>query len=216
MTRVLIVDDHDIVRQGLRGLVEKEHDMQVVGEAADGRTAVRMAAELCPEIAIVDITMPQLNGIEATRQIRACSEGTRVLILSMHSGHRFVAEALKAGASGYLLKEAVVGELVSAIRSVAKGRVYLSPQVSDAVVDDYVRHVPTSADAAFGLLTAREREVLQLIAEGRTTKEAAQLLRISVKTVETHRAQIMAKLRIHSVAGLTKYAIHEGLTSPEI
>lgn len=213
--RILLADDHEIVRQGLRSLLEKESDMQVVGEAADGRNAVRLAQELAPHVVLMDITMPDLNGVEATRQIIARDKSVRIIALSMHSGRRFMAETLKAGASGYLLKECAVAELIGAIRTVIAGRVYLSPRVTDIVVDDYVRHVPSS-EGLGGNLTAREREVLQLIAEGRTTKEIAGRLYVSVKTVEAHRAQIMEKLRIRSVAGLTKFAIHEGLTSPEL
>jgi len=213
--RILLADDHDIVRQGLRSLLEKQPDMQVVGEAADGRTAVALALELSPDIIVMDITMPGLNGIEATRQIHAERPLARIIALSMHSTRRFMAEILKAGASSYLLKESVVGELVTAIRTVRAGNAYLSPRATDVVVDEYVRHSPHEHGASFGTLTAREREVLQLIAEGKSTKEAANMLQVSVKTIESHRAQIMAKLRIHSVAGLTKFAINEGLTSSE-
>jgi DNA-binding NarL/FixJ family response regulator len=213
--RIILVDDHEIVREGLRGLLEKEKGMQVVAEAEDGRTAVELTRQLRPDVVIMDITMPGLNGVEATRMIVGEELGTRVVALSMHSGRKFVSEVLKAGASGYLLKECAVSELVAAIRCVTGGKAYLSPKITDTVVDDYVRYVPAGKGKACESLTPREREVLQLVAEGRTTKEIAGDLHVSVKTVEAHRAQIMEKLGIHNVAGLTKFAIHEGLTSLE-
>jgi DNA-binding NarL/FixJ family response regulator len=214
-TRILLVDDHEIFLEGLRGLLDKQRDMEVVGEARDGRAAVAAAREVVPDVVVMDITMPGLNGIEATRMIVAELPATRVVALSMHSTRRFMAEVLKAGASGYLLKESAVAELLLAIRTVTAGRAYLSPRITDAVVDDYVRHVPSERSVAFSSLTPREREVLQLVAEGKSTKEIAALLHVSIKTVEAHRAQVMDKLRIHSVAGLTKFAVNEGLTPPE-
>ena len=214
-TRILLVDDHEIFLQGLRGLLEKQHDMLVVGEAPDGRKAVEMARELSPHLVIMDMTMPGLNGVEATRMIVGDDAGAKVIVLSMHSTRRFMTEALKAGASGYLLKESAVAELILAIRTVMSGKSYLSPKVTGAVLDAYVRHVPDGHSAAVGALTARERQVLQLVAEGKTTKEIANLLHVSVKTIEAHRGQVMEKLRIHSVAGLTKFAVNEGLTPPE-
>ena len=214
-TRILLADDHAIFLEGVRGLLEKQHDLQVVGEAPDGRTAVDMARDLSPHVVIMDITMPVMNGIEATRLIVAEDAGTKVIALSMHSTRRFMSEVLKAGAVGYLLKESAVSELILAIRTVMSGKAYLSPKVTDVVLDDYVRHVPTGRGAAFSALTPRERQVLQLVAEGRTTKEIAALLNVSGKTIEAHRSQVMEKLRIHSVAGLTKFAVSEGLTSPE-
>jgi DNA-binding NarL/FixJ family response regulator len=214
-TRVLLADDHAIFVEGLRSLLEKQPDFELVGEAGDGRTAVRLAAEQSPHVVIMDLTMPDLNGIEATRMIVAADPSTKVIILSMHSTRRFMAEALKAGAAGYLLKESAVAELVLAIRTVTSGRAYLSPRVTNTVVNDYVRHVPADRGAAYGTLTPRQREVLQLIAEGKTTKEMAARLHVSIKTIEAHRAQIMSTLNIHSIAGLTKFAIHEGLTSAE-
>jgi DNA-binding NarL/FixJ family response regulator len=213
--RILLADDHEIMREGLRSLLEKQRDMQVIAEAQDGRDAVEKALELRPDVVVMDITMPELNGIEATRRITGEDSGIRVVALSMHSTRRFMTEVLKAGASGYLLKECAVAELIQAIRTVVAGRSYLSPAVTEAVVEDYVRHVPSNGGAAFASLSPREREVLQLIAEGKATKEIAAALQVSVKTIEAHRAQIMEKLHIHSVAGLTKFAIHEGLTSPE-
>ena len=215
-TRVLLVDDHEIFLEGLRSLLEKQHDLEVVGEAQDGRTAVQMAKELSPDLVIMDITMPGLNGIEATRMIVADDDvSAKVIALSMHSTRKFMAELLKAGASGYLLKESAVAELIGAIRTVMAGKAYLSPKVTNAVLDDYVRHVPTDSSASFSSLTAREREVLQLVAEGKTTKEMAACLHVSVKTIEAHRTHIMEKLRIDSIAGLTKFAIREGITSPD-
>lgn len=214
-TRILLVDDHEIFLEGLRGLLERQHDMEVIGEARDGRAAVEAARTLTPDVVIMDITMPGLNGIEATRMIVSEARAVRIVALSMHSTRRFMAEVLKAGACGYLLKESAVAELILAIRTVTSGKAYLSPRITDAVVDDYVRHVPTDRSAAFSALSAREREVLQLVAEGKSTKEIAALLHVSVKTIEAHRAQVMDKLRIHSVAGLTKFAVSEGLTPPE-
>ena len=226
--KVLLADDHRIVREGLRSLLEGQPDMQVVAEAADGRQAVQMAREMGPDVVVMDVAMPQLNGIEATRQIAADEPGMKVVALSMHSDRRFVSEALKAGASGYVLKDGAFDELIGAIRAVVSDRVYLSPRVAGVVVEDYVRRLPargngghsshaaaeeTARRGAFDALTPREREVLQLMAEGYATKEVAHRLHVSVKTVETHRRQIMEKLDLHSVAELTKYAIREGLTT---
>lgn len=225
--RILIADDHQILRQGLRSLLERHTDMQLVGEAADGRSAVRMAGELKPDIVIMDVAMPDLNGIEATRQINTGDSGARVVGLSMHSDRRFIAEMLRAGAKGYLLKDSAFDELAGAIRAVVADRVYLSPDIADVVVEDYLRRSPgdrgaTGAAAAaggggqssvFNRLSPREREVLQLMAEGKATKEIARELHVSVKTVETHRRQIMTKLDVFSVAELTKYAVREGLTT---
>ena len=215
--RVLLADDHQIMREGLRTLLEKQPDIEVVGEASDGRTAVSLAQQRSADVVVIDVTMPELNGIEATRMIvsdRECGP-RRVIALSMHSNRRFMVEMLKAGASGYLLKEGTGQELVTAIRTVASGQTYLSPKVTESFVEDYARHVPTDRSTAFASLTPREREVLQLVAEGKTTKEIAGRLHVSVKTIEAHRAQIMDKLQIHSIAGLTKFAVHEGLTSSE-
>jgi DNA-binding NarL/FixJ family response regulator len=213
--RVMIADDHEIVRQGLRSLLEKHADIEVVAEASDGRQAVELARKHAPNVIIMDITMPQMNGIEATRRILGDSHDARIIALSMHSGRRFMTEVLKAGAKGYLLKECAVAELMVAIRAVISGRTYLSPRITDVVVDDFVRHVPSTSTPGFTGLTAREREVLQLIAEGVSTKEIAIKLDVSAKTIEAHRAQIMQKLQIFTVAGLTKFAIQEGLTSLE-
>jgi DNA-binding NarL/FixJ family response regulator len=213
--RVLLVDDHAILREGVRRLLEMQGDLEVVGEAADGVAAVEMATALTPHVVVMDIAMPELNGIEATRRIVARCPGVRVIALSIHSNRAFMAEMLRAGAAGYLVKTATCAELVWAIHAVFNGQVYLSPAISGAVVDGFVRHVPADRTAAFSALSPREREVLQLVAEGRTTKLIAARLHVSAKTVEAHRAQIMGKLHIHSIAGLTKFAVHEGITSPE-
>jgi DNA-binding NarL/FixJ family response regulator len=215
-TRILLADDHAILREGLHNLLQTQHDMEVVGEAADGRAAVELAAELAPHVVVMDVAMPELNGIEATRRIVAEGGGrVKVIALSMHSNRGFMAEMLRAGASGYLLKKSSGAELLTAIRAVLNGQVYLSPAITGAVVDDFVRYVPAGRNAAFAALSPREREVLQLVAEGRTTKEVARWLHVSVKTVEAHRSQIMDKLHIRSIAGLTKFAVQEGITSPE-
>ncbi len=212
--RILLADDHKIVRQGLRTLLEKEPDMEVVAEAEEGRMAVRLARKLAPQVVIMDVGMPDLNGIEATRQVLADTPGLKVIALSMHSDRRFVVNMLKAGASGYLLKDSAFEELAAAIRVVMLNKTYLSPGVSDIVIKDYVQG-PREDSSVFSVLTPREREVLQLMAEGKSTKQIADCLHVSVKTIETHRQQIMTKLGIHSVAELTKYAVREGLSSLE-
>jgi DNA-binding NarL/FixJ family response regulator len=214
-TRILLADDHAILREGLRNLLQTQPDFQVVGEASDGHGAVAMVAELAPHLVIMDISMPDLNGIDATRRIVANASGVKVLALSMHADRRFMTEMLRAGASGYLLKKSSATELLTAVRTVIHGQVYLSPDVAEFVVDGYVRHAAPEAGVAFNVLSSREREVLQMVAEGHTTKEIAGQLYVSVKTIEAHRSQIMSKLHIHHIAGLTKFAINEGLTSPE-
>jgi two-component system response regulator NreC len=212
-TRVLIADDHQIVREGLRTMLEKEHDIKVVGEAEDGRMTLRLARELVPDVVIMDVAMPDLNGIEATRQIVAELPGVKIIALSMHDDRRFVLNMLKAGAAGYMLKDCAFKDLAKAIRVVMANKTYLSNEIADIVVKDYLASSTPIESSAFHLLSPREREVLQLIAEGKTSAQMADSLHISVKTVETHRQQIMAKLKIKSVAELTKYAIREGLTS---
>ena len=211
--KVLLGDDHKIVRQGLQVLLEKEPDIEVIGEAEDGRTTVRLAEELSPDVVIMDICMPDLNGIEATRQIIARAPVIKVIALSMYSDRRFVLSIMKAGASGYLLKDCAFEELAQAIRAVAINRTYLSPSIADIMIKDYIHQLQKHDLSVFSVLTAREREVLQLLAEGKTIKEIAAQLYISVKTIETHRQQMMNKLNIHTVAELTKYAVREGLTS---
>jgi DNA-binding NarL/FixJ family response regulator len=213
--RVLLADDHEMVRVGLRSILEKSCGATVVAEAEDGRTAVRLARELAPEVAFLDITMPGLNGIEATREIRETSPGTRIIAVSMYSDRQFVSEILRAGASGYLLKNGAAREVGPALDAVLAGRVFLSPSIAEVVVDAFVRRPAEQTVTPFDLLSGREREVLQLLAEGLTNKEIASNLNLGTKTVETHRAQLMEKLKIHTVAGLTKYAIRHGLTPLE-
>jgi two-component system response regulator NreC len=218
MIKVVLADDHQIVRHGLRSLLSAEPDIKVVGEADNGRAVIRLVQELSPQVVIMDISMPDLNGIEATRQILSDFSGVKVIALSMHSDSLFVLNMFKAGASGYLLKDCALEELVKAVRTVMNRKVYLSPSISDIVVKDFVIgwSPEDSSSSAYSILTAREREVLQLMAEGKTTNQIAESLCISVKTVEAHRKQLMTKLDIHSVAELTKYAIRQGLTTLEV
>jgi DNA-binding NarL/FixJ family response regulator len=212
--RIILTDDHQIVRDGLRSLIGKEDDMEVVAEAADGRTAVRLAIELSPHVILMDIAMPGMNGIEATRQITAAAPQIKVIALSMHADKRYIMEMLKAGASGYLLKDSsAFEELACAIRTALDNKTYLSPSVSEIVISDYVQQLKKSDGSVFSVLSVREREALQLLAEGNSTAQIANRLHLSVKTIETYRQHIMEKLNIRSVAELTKYAIREGLTS---
>lgn len=212
---ILLADDHDVVLAGLRSTLERQPNVRIIGEAADGRAAVQLAQELSPDIVVMDISMPGLNGIEATRQIRGVAPEIKVITLSMHSDRQFVAAALKAGAVGYVLKNSAAAELPKALKAVTRGDIYLSPKITDIVVQDYVRHVPECQRPVSETLTAREREVLQLLAEGQTSKEIASVLHLSPKTVETHRSQIMERLDIHTVAELTKFAVREGITTLE-
>ena len=211
--KILLADDHKLLREGLRALIEEQRNMTVVAEAEDGRSAVRLATKLSPDIIDIDISMPGLNGIDATRQITAESPGIKVIALSMHADRNFVVEMFKAGAAGYLLKDRAFEELILAIRAVSSKKAYLSSKLSDTMIKDYVNLFPKKKLSAFSALTAREREVLQLLAEGKGTREVAAKLNVSTKTVETFRRLIMKKLDIHSVAELTKYAIRAGLTS---
>ncbi len=213
--RVLIADDHKIMLAGLRSLLEKQTDFEVVGEADNGRKAVQMAQEKTPDVVVMDVSMPDLNGIEATKQIIESLPETRVIALSMHSDKRFVMGMLRAGASGYLLKDCASQELANAIVQVAGGKKYLSPEITGVVIDDFLLGGSAEEVAAASPLSPREREVLQLIAEGWSTKQIASHLYVSIKTIETHRRQIMRKLDLHAIADLTKYAIREGLTSIE-
>ena len=210
-TRIIIADDHQLFRQGLRSLIERQVGMVVIGEAADGREAVTLALQESPDLMIMDITMPNLNGIEATRQILLNNKRTKVIGLSIHSQARFVSELLRAGASGYILKDCALEELVTAVHAVLQGKMYLSPDIAERVIKDYVA-LSLSKDSAFTVLTAREREVLQLLTEGKKTRDIADSLHVSIKTVESFRQSIADKLHIHSIAELTKYAIREGLT----
>ncbi len=207
MIRILLADDHVLVRQGFKMILSAQPDMQIVGEAANGREAVEAAEKLQPDIVLMDVTMPELNGIEATRRLATASPRTRVLALSMHKDAVYVREILRAGARGYLLKDSADADLIAAVRSVAKGEGYLSPSVSDAVLTDYRRHVTDPLD----LLTTREREVLQMIAEGKTNKEIATTLNLSVYTIEAHRGRVMEKLNLHSTGELVRFALRSGL-----
>lgn len=213
--RILIADDHKIVREGLIALLRQHPHMEVVGEAENGRQAVQLAASLQPQVVIIDIGMPELNGIEATRQIVAAAPSIKVIALSMHSDKRFVKGMLKAGAAGYLLKYCASEELVNAIQMVMANRVYLSHDITGIVVEDYVQKLADSDASPFQTLTPREREVLQLLAEGHSTRQIADTLHVSVKTIEVHRKQLMDKLGLNSLADLIKFAIREGLTSIE-
>jgi len=210
--RVLLADDHTLMRRGLRLIVEQQPDLVVVGEAEDGRQAVALAASLKPDVAVLDIGMPNLNGIEAAKQIAEDESGAAVVILSMHADETYILRALKAGARGYLLKDSAESDVVRAIRSVAEGKSFFSPAVSKVLLEDYVKKLQrTGSEDSYDLLTPREREILQLIAEGKSNKEVAHLLHLSVYTVETHRANLMEKLK--SVPELILYAVRKGIIS---
>jgi two-component system, NarL family, response regulator NreC len=211
--RILLADDHRILREGLAALLEKQPDFAVVGQADNGRAAVRLARELSPDVVIMDISMPDLNGIEATRQILAEVAGAKVIALSMHSDRHFVRGMLKAGASGYLLKHSASQELIKAIQLVLSGRVYLSPDIAGIVVEEYKK--PEQDASIFAILTPRELEVLQLLAEGKSPREISDALLLGVKTIEAYRRQIADKLGFKNFAELVKYAIREGLVSLE-
>jgi DNA-binding NarL/FixJ family response regulator len=215
--KIILADDHAMLRHGLSKAFQNEKDMEIVAQAKDGRTTVELARELSPNIIIMDIGMPDLNGIEATRQIAKECPKVKIIALSMHSSKNFIIEMFKAGASGYLLKDCEFDELVNAIRLVMTNKTYISPAISDVVVDNYMRQ-PADAnakDTAFSILSQREREVLQLLTEGKATKQIGKRLHISAKTVEVHRLNLMNKLKIDNIAQLTKYAVQEGLTRPE-
>ena len=206
-TRILLADDHAVVRRGFRRILDAESDLEVVGEVANGRQAVESATELQPDVVVMDVTMPELNGIEATRRIADSAPRARVLALSMHKDSVYVREILRAGARGYLLKDSEEGDLLTAVRAVSRGEAYLSPAIAGAVLTDYRKHVTDPLD----LLTSREREVLQLIAEGKTNKDIANSLNLSVYTVEAHRGKIMEKLNLHSTGELVRFAIRNGV-----
>jgi two-component system response regulator NreC len=205
--RILLADDHAVVRQGFRLILSGQPDMEIVGEAGDGNQAVEQAEKLKPDVVVMDVAMPNLNGIEATRRLAAAAPHTRVLALSMHKDSVYVREILRAGAKGYLLKDSIDRDLLDAVRAVAKGEAYLSPAIADSVLTDYRKHVTDPLD----LLTNREREVLQLIAEGKTNKDIAQSLNLSVYTVDAHRGRIMEKLNLHSTGELVRFAMRAGL-----
>ena len=205
--RILVADDHAVVRQGFKMILDAQADMEIVGEAANGRQAVDLAEQLRPDVVVMDVSMPELNGIEATRRLATSVPRARVVALSMHKDSVYVREILRAGARGYLLKDSGAADLVAAIRAVASGESYLSPAVSNAVLDDYRKHATNPID----LLTSREREVLQLLAEGKTNKEIAGVLNLSVYTVEAHRGRIMEKLNLHSIGELVLFAVRNGL-----
>lgn len=211
--KILLADDHEIVRYGLRCLIEEQPDMEVVGDVENGRMAIDLAQRLKPNVVIMDISMPDMNGFEATRRIRRKVPETKIIVLSMHHKRQFVVDMLKAGVSGYILKTKVHDDLIRAIKAAAANEAYLSSSITGIVACDYVSNLSTSDQSPFAVLTPREREVLQLISEGKSTKESALHLKVSVKTIESTRRQIMHKLNIHNVADLTKYAINEGITS---
>jgi DNA-binding NarL/FixJ family response regulator len=212
--RILLGDDHTLVRQGLRRILEGRQDWEVVAEASDGRDAVQRALAIQPNVAILDIGMPRLNGIEATRQIVRRSPEVRVLILSMHANEAYILQALKAGAKGYMLKDSADTELIRGVESIAAGKSYFSPAVAKVMLDDYVRHLSNKGIVdRFESLSEREREVFQLVAEGRSNKEVADLLSVSPATVETHRAHILQKLDVHNTAELVLYAVRRGVIS---
>jgi two-component system, NarL family, response regulator NreC len=213
MIKVILADDHHIVREGLRGLLEKQADMEVVAEAPNGREALRLSRQLKPDLVVMDISMPDLNGIDATRQILDEMPKVKVIALSMHADKQFVEGMLRAGVKGYLLKDCASEELIQCIHTVSSGRVYLSPAITPMIVREFVNPTRNEVPAVSCELSGREREVLQMIAEGRSTKEIADALFISVKTVESHRKNIMNKTELHTVAELVKYAIRLGLTS---
>ena len=210
--KIIVADDHKIILEGLRSLIDNEKDMEVVAEAVNGREAVHLVKEHAPDVVIMDINMPDLNGIEATRQITSKKSDSKVIALSMYSDKRYVAKMLQAGVKGYLLKDCAFDELIQAIRRVMANHIYLSPQVDDIVIGDYIKHLSREYDNG---LRSREREVLQLLAEGNTTKQISEKLTISIKTVESHRATLMKKLGFKTLAELTKYAIKEGIIAVE-
>ena len=207
--RVLLADDHRILRQGVRMLIDSQKDMEVVGEAKTGREAVEEARRLKPDVVVMDVSMPELNGIEGTRQICDEMKHTRVLALSMHKDAVYVREILRAGARGYLLKDSEDDDLVRAIRCVQRGEAFLSPAISDAVLSDYRKHVSNPVD----LLTSREREILTMVADGKTNKEIANALNLSVYTVESHRGSVMEKLNLHNAGDIVRFALRNGLTT---
>lgn len=214
MIRIILADDHTIMRSGLRAVLERYPDMQVVGEAADGRQAIQAVDENHPDVIVMDVAMPNLNGIEAARQISAKHSGVSIVVLSMHSDEGYVLRALKAGARAYLLKDSAEGDLIAAVRAVNQGKAFFSPAISRMLVDDYMRQLQQrGVEDSYELLTTREREILQLLAEGRSNKDIARMLDLSLYTVETHRSNIMEKLNLHGIPELMLYAIRKGVIS---
>jgi DNA-binding NarL/FixJ family response regulator len=210
--RILLADDHTVMRNGLRLLLERQPHLEVIGEAADGRQAVALSESANPDVVVMDIAMPNLNGIEATRQIVNRNPRTAIAILSMHSDESYVIRALKAGARAYLLKDSAEADLLAAVRALTEGKSFFSPAISKILVEDYMRQLESrGAEDTYELLTTREREILQLLAEGRTNKEVANMLNLSLYTVETHRTHILQKLNLHSVPELILYAVRKGI-----
>jgi len=214
LIKIILADDHAAMRHGLRLVLEQEQDFEVAGEVSDGRAAVSLAETVKPDVAVLDITMPNLNGIEAARHITAKQPGVSIVVLSMHADESFVLRALKAGARGYVLKESAEGDLINAIRLVSEGKSFFSPTVSRMLVQDYVRQMQDKdIEDSYELLTTRERELLQLIAEGKSNKDIANMLNLSLYTVETHRSNILSKLNLHTIPELILYAVRKGVIS---
>ena len=212
--KVLLADDHKMIRAGLRLVLEQQPDIAVAGEADDGRQAVTLAQDLKPDVVVMDVGMPNLNGIEASLQIKQARPQTAIVMLSMHSDEGYILRALRAGAAGYILKDSAEADLVGAVRAVAEGKSFFSPKVSRIMLEDYVRKLrKTGAEDSYDLLSAREREILQLVAEGKSSKEIANLLNLSVYTVETHRGNIMQKLNLRGIPELILYAVRKGIVS---
>ena len=209
--KVVVADDHTILRQGIKALLDNQEEIEVVGEAKDGREAIKAIEELLPDVILMDIAMPGLNGLEATRRIKKKFPRTKVVVLTMHTNEEYIFQILNAGADGYLVKETAFQDLISAINSVHRGEAFMSPSISKKVMTDYIQRAQGEEKVGFDTLTTREREILQLVAEGNSNKKIAEVLFISPKTVETHRAHIMDKLNIHDRAGLIKYAIRKGM-----
>jgi DNA-binding NarL/FixJ family response regulator len=214
--RILLVEDHAIVREGLRSLLESQEGIAIVAEAEDGRKALAMVEKVSPNVVVMDINLPELNGIETTRKILEIRPATQIIGLSVHMQAQFVSELIRAGATGYVPKKCAARELLTAIQAVMAGNMYISPEVTEQIMDRHVRRPVSPSSTAFSKLTSREREVLQLLAEGKSVKETAVILSLSAPTVHTHRQSIMRKLNQHSIAELTKYAIRQGLTSLDI
>jgi DNA-binding NarL/FixJ family response regulator len=213
--KIILADDHEVMRKGLVTLLNEHDGIEVIGEASDGIEAVRLTTSLRPDIVVLDIGMPNMNGILATEHIITAAPYTRILALSMHSDHQFVVRMLAAGASGYMLKDCAFEELVKAVQTIAEGNFYLSPDITGVVINNYINLIQRGETGGATVLTSRERETLQLIAEGKSTADTAGILNVSSKTIESHRKHIMDKLNIHNIAELTKYAVREGLTSLE-